>query len=288
MATRRVADPVLSRIRSILYAAACIVSIGRALALSYSVEPTADGSGILELHGTIVSGDAEQFRLALQRVGRDALGYKRVALSSIGGLIGEAFSIAKIIEAEKVITLVRSGDRCASACASILFLAGTYRYIEEGGALGFHTCANKNDLKQSAYCNELIAMYAESRGISRTAFRALLDKTPLAEPKWMGAQEAALWGLTKPRSAAELDGTPSAVPGPKAEAWFAIMFSPAPDGTCLVKIVPNAHKERYEAVRDFSRTLGPFPSLEQARMTALQRAWRYDVKGDFWVTRPGC
>lgn len=289
MAKRRLADRVVRQGRSILSLIACVTCLGWANGMSYSLERTADGSGILVLRGTIVAGDAQQVRHALQQVGRDALGYKRVALNSIGGLIGEAFNIAALFQSEKVITLVRSGERCASACASILFLAGTYRYLEEGGALGFHTCANKEDLRQSAYCNELIAMYAESRGISRQAFRALLDKTPLAEPKWMGAQEAALWGLIKPRPAADFDTMPPAAPQARPpDAWYAVMFAPAPDGTCLVKIVPAAQRERYEAVTDFFRTVGPFPTLELARTTALQRAWRYDIQGNYWVTRAGC
>jgi hypothetical protein len=274
--------------RSILCLVACLTWFSWANGMSASLERTADGSGILVLRGTIVAGDAQQVRLALQQVGRDALGYKRVALNSIGGLIGEAFSIAATLESEKVITLVRSGERCASACASILFLAGTYRYLEDGGALGFHTCASKEDLRKSAYCNELIAMYAESRGLSRSAFRALLDRTPLAEPRWIGSQEAALWGLTKPRPAADFDGTPPAPRSPAQDAWFAVMFAPAPDGTCLVKIVPASQRQRYEAVTDFFRTVGPFPTLEQARMRALQRAWRYDIQGNYWVTRAGC
>lgn len=274
--------------RRILGLIACVTWFGWANGMSYSLERTADGSGILVLRGTIVAGDAQQVRLALQQVGRDALGYKRVALNSIGGLIGEAFNIAAILQSEKVITLVRSGERCASACASILFLAGTYRYLEDGGALGFHTCANKEDLRQSAYCNELIAMYAESRGVSRQAFRALLDKTPLGEPKWMGSQEAALWGLIKPRPAADFDTAPPMAPVARQDTWYAVMFAPAPDGTCLVKIVPASQRERYEAVTDFFRTVGPFPTLELARATALQRAWRYDIQGNYWVTRAGC
>lgn len=281
------ADRVVRSARYVLWLIAWFSWVGWANGLGYLVEPTADGNGILVVSGTIGPGDAVEFRGALQRVRQDALGYKRVALSSIGGLIGEAFKIAAILEAERVITFVRAGDRCASACASILFLAGTYRYVEDGGKLGFHTCTSKTDLRQSAYCNDLIAMYAESRGVSRKAFRALLD-TPLREPKWMGAQEAVLWGLTKLQPATDFEPTRRAVSQPRQETWFAVMFSPAPDGTCLVKIVPASQKDSYEAVSDFHRSLGPFPTLDEARVGALQRAWRYDIQGNYWVTGRGC
>jgi hypothetical protein len=60
---------------------------------------------------------------------------KIVHLSSIGGRIGEALELVKLIKERHLSTYVGTG--CLSAC-TIAFIAGQERYLKTGARLGFH------------------------------------------------------------------------------------------------------------------------------------------------------
>ena len=60
---------------------------------------------------------------------------KVVHLSSIGGRIGEALELVKLLKERHLSTYV--GTSCLSAC-TIAFIAGENRYLKAGGKLGFH------------------------------------------------------------------------------------------------------------------------------------------------------
>jgi hypothetical protein len=97
-----------------------------------------------EISGQIVEGDAK--RLA-EAMGDDFGG---LCLNSPGGSYVEALAIIKKMQSmHTVMTRVRAGDQCLSACA-IIFMFGKEgqssgaepaRFLEAGGALGFHSPA---------------------------------------------------------------------------------------------------------------------------------------------------
>ena len=60
---------------------------------------------------------------------------KVVHLSSIGGRIGEALELVKLLKERHLSTYVSTS--CLSAC-TIAFIAGENRYLKAGGKLGFH------------------------------------------------------------------------------------------------------------------------------------------------------
>ena len=60
---------------------------------------------------------------------------KVVHLSSIGGRIGEALELVKLLKERHLSTYV--GTSCLSAC-TIAFIAGEERFLKTGGKLGFH------------------------------------------------------------------------------------------------------------------------------------------------------
>ncbi len=60
---------------------------------------------------------------------------ERLHLTSDGGLVEEASSLAGIVTARRLSTVVR--DTCISAC-TLVFVHGRRRYLMVGGRLGFH------------------------------------------------------------------------------------------------------------------------------------------------------
>jgi len=174
-----------------------LAAIGPAAAMEFVVRTADDGVPILIARGPIVAGDALRFRVALREVGRDRFGDKRVALASEGGPVGEAFAMADHMEEERVSTFVLPGTSCASACASILFVAGHHRSVLDRGRLGLHSCAVKAGRERSPLCNELIARRAERRGVPYAPLLALLQSSDPRSMKWLRPKEADCWGLTR-------------------------------------------------------------------------------------------
>lgn len=106
----------------------------------------------LRLTGPFETGDADKLRAVLEplraRGGRGPDGSLAVVeLSSGGGDILEGMKVGYLFREFDIVTLVRRGDRCLSACA-VAFLGGTARHsaleaipgrrIEIGGQVGFH------------------------------------------------------------------------------------------------------------------------------------------------------
>ena len=98
-----------------------------ASAMTFKYATTADGLRVVVAIGEIRRGDARRLERALEKADRDRHGTKRLYLESEGGQVVEALKMADVITAAKVSTIVRKGKFCASACASILFVAGKYR-----------------------------------------------------------------------------------------------------------------------------------------------------------------
>lgn len=99
-----------------------------------------DGTLALSGTGPIVSGDAARLRAALATIPPDHLGARILRLNSPGGSVFESFEMADVIDEMRVMAVVAWDDLCASACASVLFLAADARMLLGNGRLMFHAC----------------------------------------------------------------------------------------------------------------------------------------------------
>ena len=192
-----------------------------AQAMSFALERGTQGRMVVVGRGTIESGDARRLREALQGAERDEWGNRQLVLESLGGNVGEAFAMVEVMDAEKVTTRVRAGKSCASACAVIVFAAGLDRVVEPGGRLGIHTCYDKARGGRSTNCNELIANAAQKYGVPFISTFTLMELTPPGSVRWLDAENAACWRLSRdpapPPGRKPPPNDPSACPPPLAE-----------------------------------------------------------------------
>ena len=80
------------------------------------------------------------------------------------------------MDREEFSALVSSGARCASACASIVYISARFHQVVGTGLLGIHTCYLKQEIgapQPSSFCNEEIAQNAVDHGTSYGALQML-------------------------------------------------------------------------------------------------------------------
>jgi hypothetical protein len=205
---------------SILYFA---LGAGSVSAMEFATPSGTEGLRIVVARGPIVEGDAERFRVVLKSADRNSFGLKTVVLDSMGGVVGEAFAMASVMDRDKVGTVVLSGGSCASSCAQIVFLAGRQRIVRDGGRLGLHSCRAAKDGAPSLYCNDLIAQHAVTHGTTYGPIMAFMQMTPATQVRWLDAAEADCWGLTRwppgsDRGAKDGELPPCMLKGPQAGA----------------------------------------------------------------------
>ena len=154
--------------------------------------------GILTVRGDgqIVSGDAEGLEQALKNAGRNELGMKMLTLNSDGGSVDAAMEMVTVMDDIGVDVQVLPGSRCASACASILFVSGRHHVVALGGALGFHSCYNGANKIPNDVCNENIAQNALDHGVQYGSVYVFMHTTEPSGMMWFGMAEANCWGLT--------------------------------------------------------------------------------------------
>jgi hypothetical protein len=148
-------------------------------------------------NGPIVEGDAERLRNALAQVPRDNSGMKTLALNSPGGSVEAAYKMASVMDSVGVSTVVPPSETCASACAAILFIAGKFHIVAEGGRLGLHTCYNGLTKIGDELCNESIASFAVQHGTAYGSVFAFMRHTSPGKVIWFSADMADCWGLSR-------------------------------------------------------------------------------------------
>lgn len=163
-------------------------------AASLSVE-TWRGHTVLKLSGAIVAGDSERFLRLAPTIPTMAHGLPVLLLESPGGSVGEAFKLSQLMETLRFHTVVPDGARCASACASIIFISGTYRTVEPFGLLGQHSCSLDGVADQK--CNELLGQHAVTKGVSHGSIAAFVTYTAPEDILWFSREDADGWGLTR-------------------------------------------------------------------------------------------
>lgn len=153
------------------------------------------GHDVVRLDGPIEQGLASAMAEALERAEVWAHGARVVLLDSPGGDVDEALRISALFDASPVHTVVPNGARCASACGSILFVAGQYRTVEVSGALGQHSCASRGQPDKE--CNDEIARHAVSHGVSYGSIGAFVTYTPPEEILWFSREDVDGWGISR-------------------------------------------------------------------------------------------
>jgi membrane-bound ClpP family serine protease len=146
--------------------------------------------------GEILSGNAQRLEHALAKVKADRDGMKLLFLDSPGGSVAAAFEVAKVIDlAGNVVTGVRQGASCASACASILFIAGKIHIVGEGGKIGLHSCYNGKTNKADPLCNQRIAEFALEHGTEFGAVAAPMNLCATRRCSLVFRERSSLLGL---------------------------------------------------------------------------------------------
>jgi hypothetical protein len=128
-----------------LLAAALMLFAGASARASVGVvNDGADGApAVIRLQSAIRRGDLAQLQNALAQIDRAAaekihrLPLIKIELDSPGGDVVEAVGIGRVIYQNYLMTMVRRGRECVSACVFIL-IAGAVHYPENGASIGVH------------------------------------------------------------------------------------------------------------------------------------------------------
>lgn len=160
------------------------------------------GINVIEGRGPIVDGDATRLEKVIPLADRDQYGNIPLYLDSPGGSVKSAFEIVEVMDREDFSVIVGAGQRCASACASILYISGRFHIVTGDGLLGIHTCysISKHSLNPEprSFCNELIAQNAVAHGTSYGALQMWQRHIAPNEIAWIGADVACKYGLCGP------------------------------------------------------------------------------------------
>ena len=167
---------------------------GLAAAADFRVE-TWRGHEVLRMTGEISAGSADRFAAASDKIKALPHGLPVLLLDSPGGSVDEAMKISAAMQKTPFHTVVPDGAACASACASIIFIAGENRTVEPFGVFGQHSCSSGGVPNRS--CNDRIAQHAFDNGVSYGSVDAFIT---FAQPKdivWFSREDVDGWGLTR-------------------------------------------------------------------------------------------
>ena len=153
------------------------------------------GKTALLATGEIVAGDATRFKDELKNTPFAPHGVPIVLLDSPGGSVSEALAMSEILDSNPAHTVIPSGAKCASACASILFIAGTFRTMETSAAFGQHSCSVSGIPVQS--CNDDLAKHAVRHGVAYGAVAAFVTYVPPEEIVWFNREDVDCWGISR-------------------------------------------------------------------------------------------
>lgn len=153
------------------------------------------GHQVLKLSGLIDDGTEQKLAAQLAQVTALPYGLPILLLDSPGGLVDEALLISTLLDQKPVHTVVPDGARCASACASIVFIAGKARTVEDHGLLGQHSCSLGGVPDEA--CNETLSKHAVEHGVSHGSIAAFVNQVSPESMLWFSREDAEGWGLTR-------------------------------------------------------------------------------------------
>ncbi|KPQ02779.1 MAG: putative periplasmic protein [Rhodobacteraceae bacterium HLUCCA12] len=179
---------------SILLAALPLAAAAPAVAEGASIEQWR-GHSVIRISGEIHSGLSDQLAGIIDQADIWADGTRVLLLDSPGGSVDEAFRVSDVIQRSATRTVVPNGASCASACASIVFVAGQYRTVEPFGRLGQHSCSRSELPDQQ--CNDEIAAHAVQNGVSHGSIAAFVTYALPSEMIWFSREDVDGWGLSR-------------------------------------------------------------------------------------------
>jgi hypothetical protein len=153
------------------------------------------GRPALLLKGEIERGDADRLSENLRSLPRWPHGALVLILDGPGGNVGEALRISKLLDDYEAHTVIPKGAKCASACAFIVFIAGKYRTVEEGGLFGQHSCSVQGVKDQG--CNDMLSRHALEHGVSYGSVAAFVTFVAPDDIAWFDRSKADCYGLTR-------------------------------------------------------------------------------------------
>lgn len=146
---------------------------------------------VASIEGEIISGDDLKFkRLALQHE------IDVVALNSPGGNLEAGLSIGRAIQLQGYSTVVLDGFTCASAC-SLIWLAGSPRFVSRGAKIGFHA-SYFDDLGKripTATGNALVGHYLSQLNLPTEAVVFATSASPY-EVSWLDVSQTSSNGIS--------------------------------------------------------------------------------------------
>ena len=153
------------------------------------------GHSVVRISDEISSGLADQLEKIIDEADVWADGTRVVLLDSPGGSVNEAFRVSEVLQRSAIHTVVPNDASCASACASIVFVAGQYRTVEPFGRIGQHSCSRAGLPNQQ--CNEKIAAHAVQNGVSHGSIAAFVTYVLPSEMIWFSREDVDGWGLSR-------------------------------------------------------------------------------------------
>lgn len=153
------------------------------------------GRDVLRLSGPIDAGLADELHAKEELAELWPHGARVLLLDSPGGSVAEAFRISAILDKSPFHTVVPNQAKCASACASIIFIAGKFRTVEPFGAFGQHSCS-RNGI-QDRECNEVLSNNALAHGVSHGSVAAFLTYASPKDMVWFSREDTDGWGISR-------------------------------------------------------------------------------------------
>lgn len=153
------------------------------------------GHQVILASGAIIQGDSLKLAEILPTAPKLPHGVPVILLSSPSGSVNEAFMMSNLMNIIKVHTVIPNSANCASACASILFIAGKYRTIEDGGLFGQHACSTNGI--PNPLCNEEIAQHARKNGVSHGSVKAYLKYIEPQDISWFSRKDLDCWDISR-------------------------------------------------------------------------------------------
>jgi hypothetical protein len=212
---------------------------------------------VIAIVGTIETADTETFQEKTRAL-REAV----VLLKSNGGDVVAAIRIGEMVRVRRFPTFVT--DTCASAC-TLIWLAGSQRYMSSHAGIGFHQASNRDTGEVSGAGNALVGSYLTRLGLG---YDAVLYATsaPPGNILWMTPADARHVGIdvrvldsgarteypatAVPRTlsdlAAESDPKPAATPRPRTLSDLAAESAPNPAPPARPRTLSDLVKERVD------------------------------------------
>lgn len=241
-------------------------------AADFHVDREGDGRPRVFVVGEIELGDAARFRSAVRNL-PPAIVY----LDGPGGKLIDALAIGDRVRERGDATAVATNAHCTSACA-LIWVAGAQRSWQDGGAIGFHAAAAREDgvVRMTASGNAIVGAYLTRLGypLSVVVMATEAEHTSMA---YLTEELAARSGLTYERVPR---GTLYEVAG-LAEA------SRVAGAVSRHRIATPREETRREAVAEARRFMDFYFSSANASPTALRTlAGRIYADGvDYFGTR---